>query len=437
LVQQNPARTFWERLLPHYRRRDWDRCLRELRPVLDADEDALGPRLLCAGLHLAAAQPVLALLQYETLLPLAVGQADFFAAIAVQRRLDHLHPASVTHPKRYEVLRKWFISLGRNRRVLPGERPGELSESALLDLDSAEFTHVMERCTLEGLEPDPRTLRDGLDSCRVVLYGRATWSLGLGEQVTLLEGIAEPGQVIAVDPGMNSGAVLSITAELPSEMLVFDAETMARLRGAPGPAARPAGARARPASPAPRDSAAADAEAAPPPSPRVEAARVVAPRVGPASRSARPSPDPRFEPALASHSPSERRRENRVAISLASGVARLGLIDTRVSPLSGRMTQLSAERLELVFVRSELRHLRTRLEGSCLGLQFNLGPDQPVLPCTGRVRWTSTLGSGPETNELKLEVEILPLRSADRDRLNEAGRRFVPGDPGGPMERAA
>jgi len=389
--------------------------------VLDSDEDALAPRLLCAGLHLAAAQPVLALLQYETLLPLAVGQGEFFAAIAVQKRLDMLHPTSVTHAKRYEVLRRWFVSLGRNKRVMPGERPGELSEAALLDLDPASFTRVLEACKVEGLDPDPRTLTEGLDACRVVLFGRTGWSLAVNEDVVLLEGLAEAGQTIAVDPGLGPGVRLVLTSELPSEMLWFGADALEALRVGAATAAKPV-----PAAPA----------AVPRPAPRPAVPARPAP-IEPHVPTARPRPDPRFEPVSASGAPIERRRGSRVAINLASGVARLGLTDTRVAPIGGRVGRVEPERLELIFQRSDLRHLRTRLEGSCLGLQFQLGPEQPPLICTGRVRWTSALGAGPDATELNIEIEILPLRSTDRDRFVAALEPPASGPAEGPATRAA
>ncbi|MEO5617336.1 MAG: hypothetical protein ABIS67_06165 [Candidatus Eisenbacteria bacterium] len=434
MVRPNPALSFWDRLLPHYRARDWDRCIHELRPVLDADEDALGPRLLCAGLHLAAAKPVLALLHYETLLPLAVGQGEFFAAIAVQKRLDLLHPASVTHARRYEVLRRWFISLGRDRRVLPGERPGELTEAGLLCLDPEAFTRLLEECDVEGIDPAPRVIQEGLDSSRVVLYGRAAWSFDMGDGVTLLEGIAEAGQAISVDPGLGSGARLVLTAELPTEMLLFSADALAALSAngaAPNGAVAGGPSASSGMAVAPRS--AAD-PAAPPPPAHTEGADV---RPRPISAVTRPRPDPRFEPFVATGAPVDRRRESRIAINLASGVARLGLVDTRVAPLPGHLRQLGPDFLELIFARDDLRHLRTRLEGSCLALQFNLGPDEPQLLCTGRVRYTTAMGSGIDASDLTIELEILPLRASERDRMAEAVRRFAVGGQGGQATRVA
>jgi len=460
LVRENPALTFWDRLIPYYLERDWDSCIRELRPVLDADEDALVPRLLCAGLYLAAAQPVLALVQYETLLPLAVGQGEFFAAVAVQKRLDLLHPKSVTHARRYEVLQKWFASLGRSRGPAA---PGDLSESSLLALDPAAFTSAIEACTVEGLDPSARTLSGDLGAGRVALYGRATWSLQMGDGLTLLEGLAEGGQTIAVDPG-SADARLVITADWPTEFLVFDRASLASMKteSESGESAPPRESRPHDRAPAAADEpapmpaaaplemseapeverdhsatpAAAEAVLAPPsPAPTPRTRREPAPRG--TVPIARPQPDPRFEPFVASFVSAERRRENRIAINLESGVARIGLVDTRVAPIGGRLAQLGIEFVELLFARADLRHLRTRLEGSCLGLHFNLGPHEPPLVCTGRVRWTSALGTGAEAGELKIEVEILPLRFADRERLTAAAQRFADGQSGAPPAHAA
>ena len=441
-MRENPALTFWERLLPYYLERDWDSCIRELRPVLDADEDALVPRLLCAGFHLAAAQPVLALVQYETLLPLAVGQGEFFAAVAVQKRLDLLHPRSVTHARRYEVLQRWFSSLGHGREAAP---PGDLSEAALLALDSGSFTRVIEACTVEGLDPRPRTLTGDLRGGRVALYGRATWALQMGDGLALLEGTAERSQTIAVDPGETPGARLVITAEWPTEFLLFDAATLAgpsepKPRANPVKTKSPAG--SPPAPPVALSIPEAPDVAAIAPEPAANAGPA-GPPAAPRSRrpvplsAERPRPDPRFEPFVAAFRPAERRRESRIAINLESGVARIGLADTRVAPIGGRLTQLGIEFVELVFARADLRHLRTRLEGSCLGLEFNLGPHEPSLACTGRVRWTTALGSGPAADELKIEIEILPLRHSDRERLTVAAQRLADGHPGTPPARAA
>lgn len=137
------------------------------------------------------------------------------------------------------------------------------------------------------------------------------------------------------------------------------------------------------------------------------------------------------------HAPDARRRENHIAINLESGVARIGLADTRVAPLGGRLMRIDTENLELAFARADLRHLRTRLEGSLLALQLNLGTDQPPLDCTGRVRWTSAFGAGPGKDDLHIEVEILPLRTADRERLSRAMQRFHGGTAGDPPAHAA
>ncbi len=439
---QNPALRFWDRLLPHFRERDWERCLRELRPVLDADEDALTPRLLCAGLHLAAAQPVLALLQYETLLPLAVGQGEFFAALAVQKRLDLLHPASVTHARRYEVLRRWFLSLGRGARQDPGARPGELSEATLLGLDAETFSRVMEGCRIEGLEPGSRRPGDGLESSRIVLYGRVSWVLRNGEGFALLEGLAEAGQAIAVDPEVGRDAALELCAELPSELLHFGPLALEALRHSPAPrpatAPRAPAAARPPAGPAPHEEAPRAAIAPEAASDRAAHARTNVPAAGPPrSPGARPRPDPRFEPFVASLPPAERRRESRVAINLSSGIARFGLADTRVAPLGGRLARLDEEHLELVFPRAELRHLRPRLEGGLLGLQLNFGPGLEPLRCSGRVKWTTTLGTDPEARDLRIEIQLLPLGAADRARLAEAGSRLARSAPGASEARAA
>ena len=445
MSRQSPAQRFWERLLPPYRERDWEKCLRELRPVLDADEDAIVPRLLCAAIHQAAGQPALALLQYETLLPLAVGQGDFLRALAVQKHLDDLHPASASHAKRYEVLQRWFQALGQGSLAAVSE-PGEFTPARLLTLDSASFTRAAEGCEVEGLEPEPRRIENQGGSLRFVLFGRTRWTIETDEDLTLLEGIAEQGDSIVVDPELGRRGRLVLTSEWPSEHLVLGAPLLgllpwadeAETESAKEKAAKPGKKSSKKSSrdeaspapklvpppsdatePAPGEPAHAGPEAPEPPAP--PAAKAAEPKAPPASAGAsRPRPDPRFEPMVASSAPVERRRETRLSIHLKSGIVRLGLADTRVAPVSGKLTQFTAGFVELSFPRHELRHLRTRLENSFINVQLNMNAREALLLCVGRVRYTAALAADDGSDELRLEVEFMPLPPRDQTRIEEA-----------------
>jgi hypothetical protein len=479
LSRQSPAQKFWERLLAPYRDRDWDRCLRELRPVLDADEDALVPRMLCAAIHQAAGQPALALLQYETLLPLAVGQGDFLRALAVQKHLDSLHPASASHAKRYEVLQRWFLALGQGALSVV-EGPAEFTPARLLMLDSANFTRAAEGCEVEGLNPDPRRVEHQGGSLRFVLYGRTNWSLQTGEDLTLLEGIAEQGDSIAVDPEIGRRARLVMVSEYPSEHLVLGSQLLgllpwpdevepAKTSGKPAKAGKKGSRKGHrdEAAPAPKLAPPADAASpvdaeAPPEAPaspelpaapqphlpivrlpeRSEPAASPGPNAAsPASAApSRPRPDPRFEPMVASSAPVERRRETRLSIHLKSAVARLGLADTRVAPISGQLRQFTAGFVELSFPRSELRHLRNRLEGSFVNVQLNIDPRDALLLCVGRVRYTAALPGNDGSDELRLEVEFMPLPPRDQSRIEAAVKARLAQEtkpPKDPESRAA
>jgi hypothetical protein len=411
---------------------------------MDADEDSLVPRLLCAALHQATDQPSLALLQYETLLPLAVGQGDFLRAIAVQKHLDALHPASVSHARRFEALHRWFSAI-RPRKPKRDQplRSEDLTIETLLDLDPRTFTRLVEAATLEGLDPEPRALESQAGSARLVVYGRAHWSLTRADDVLLLEGVAEAGDPIAVSREVGPDVRLTIHAELPAEFLCVDAQVFAALNGEElqeendfsVPPIEPAEVSVIEVAEdeiAPDESpvlgepfaqyAAADDEFS-------EVAKdPVVPRAAPPvpasplrPRAPGPRPDARFEPTMAVSAPVSRRRETRISVNLHSAIARLGIADTRTSPIQGRMLHVTESYLELAFPRSELHHMRGRLEKSYVSLRLALDTRQS-LACVSRVRWTSAFDGGAEGVELRLELEFMPMAPQDKARLVEAVR---------------
>jgi hypothetical protein len=435
LQPSNPAEKFWERLLAPYQARDWPRCLRELRPVLDADEDAIVPRLICAALHRLAGQPSLALLQYETLLPLAVGQGDFLRALAAQKHLDALHPAAVSHSRRFEAMLQWFSAL---RTGSPAAKPPssaeEVTPDSLLELDPGTFTRLAEGANIESLEPNPRTLEGQQGSVRLVLFGRVQWSITRGEGIPLLEGVAHVGEAILVNPELGEDVRLVTHAEYPAEILCFNADDIALLAGPrrvadsppvstlppveePGPAPIPEPELAI-EEPGPSTPATPPESCAHEPASRIESHAAGTPG---SPRAPRPQPDPRFEPTLATSAPVARRRETRVSVNIDSGIARLGLEDTRVSPIDGRMLRITPIFIELAFPRSELRHLRSWLLNKCVPLRLTLDQRTSVA-CVARIRWASavTPEEAESGEEMRLELEFMPMASHDLDRIRTA-----------------
>jgi len=163
-------------------------------------------------------------------------------------------------------------------------------------------------------------------------------------------------------------------------------------------------------------------------------------RTPPPAGTSRPRPDPRFEPMVASSAPVERRRETRLSIHLKSAVVRLGIADTRVAPISGRLLQFTAGFVELAFPRSELRHLRNRLEHSFINVQLNINPREGLLLCVGRVRYTAAVPGDDGNDELRLEVEFMPLPPRDQTRIEDAVKSRVEREakqPKDPESRAA
>src|SRR6266545_8203078 len=132
-----PIPSHWLRLVEPYGNGDWLECFDLMRPAVDQYPDDLGTRLLFGTLCLATDQIGVALVQFEKLLPLAVGQNDLFRALAAQKQLDRLRPAAAVHDKRFVAIHQWFRALAA-RRADPA-RAGEITPQALLELPPAAF----------------------------------------------------------------------------------------------------------------------------------------------------------------------------------------------------------------------------------------------------------------------------------------------------------
>ena len=109
-----PLSSQWLRLADPYRNGDWFECIETLRPVVEQFPDDLGARLLFGALCLVTDQTARALVQFEKILPLAVGQGNLFHALATQKQLDRLK-TTVAHDKRFVAIHQWFRAIPTRR----------------------------------------------------------------------------------------------------------------------------------------------------------------------------------------------------------------------------------------------------------------------------------------------------------------------------------
>jgi hypothetical protein len=84
-----------------------------------------------------------------------------------------------------------------------------------------------------------------------------------------------------------------------------------------------------------------------------------------------------------------------------------------------------------------LRHLRNRLEGSFINVQLNLNTREELLLCVGRVRYTAALAGENGADELRIEVEFMPLPPRDQSRIETAVKARLERARKDPESRAA
>lgn len=404
MVMENAALTprsgDWTELVEAFRAQAWQECLDRLRPEVDADPSDLARRGLLADVAIRAGNPGLALLHYEKLLPLAVGQWDLFRAIAAQKGLDRVSPRGSHHAQRYRAIHEWFSSLGPPRRRIRASHGPRLAAASLLTIGADAFDALMAGCELESLGLAPCD-EPQLEAVRVMIFGRVR----VISEARGLEWIAEEGDTIAAMSLGEPPVAYRIEPELPAEALRF----------AGTPALPPLIA----VEPAPR-------RAPRPAEPAVERA--------PAARAPRPVPDPVAEPWLAAGAPLERRRETRVRIALGQRIALLGLAGTRIKPIEGELVDLSMGGMCLGFPHHQVSQLKGPLENSVLAFRLDLPSGPPIL-ASARVAWVRQPDSADPLvrDSVRVGFEFMPMPLEDRERLRIAlrsvARTQTPGSP--------
>lgn len=395
-----PLPSQWLRMVEPYRNGDWFECIELLRPVVEQFPDDLGSRLLLGALCLATDQSARALVQFEKMLPLAVGQGDLFHALGAQKQLDRLRPGAATHDKRFIAIHKWFSTIP-TRRTNPSNGAG-LTPAALLALPPDGFHRIADAAVIEDLGLAPRDVEGDADAVRVVLYGRLRWSVMPEGESSLLEVVSNPLETVALTSGLPARVRLRLAPELPSACLKFDLALLReeQAKAASGPqegraagSAKTSGAHSSASSPAPAT-----------------------------SRPERPVPDPLLEPTVAASAPFERRRETRVSVTFESRVAMLGLAGSRVAPFAGRLFNLSPSGVGLGFPRAELLPVREALEGSLLTVEIQLADGEPPVRLMTRVRWVqlAAQGAGPPDAMGYLGLEFILLNARDHSRIQSA-----------------
>jgi hypothetical protein len=413
----------WLRLIPPYRKGDWHECVELLRPLVERHPDDLGSRLILASLLLRTGESGLAQVQYEKALPLAVGQNDLFRALAAQKCLDRLRPASGIHPKRFVAIHQWFSAL--SARSAPDEgRSAILTPALLLKLPPALFHRMAEESEIEEIGLEPLEIEGESDVVRVVLHGRLRWSITPDNDSTLIEVVADELEAIAVPAELALQTKLKLVPELPCACLRLRLPTLGEITPKPEPP-RPAAPKRR--TPAPPSSAAAPAGA--------EAPDPGLPAEQPDDR---PVPDPVLEPLVASAAPFERRRETRVSVAFDTRVALLGVAGSRVAPFVGRLINLSPAGIGVAFSRSELRSVRELLQGALITIEVRLPGDNEPLRLAGRVRWVEVepeTPGAPDDEPGRVGLEFILLGARDRTRIQEV--LIVSARSGRPLEAGA
>jgi len=429
-----PAIRLWHDIIERYRSAEWPECVRIARDALEDHPDDLGARLLLARLCTKLGDPHLAQLQYERLLPLAVGQGDLLRALAAQKQLDLLSPGHERHVKRYAAMHQWFQSVGRGG--LAGKRaagaPGNLT-TELLRLGGERFAEIAESAHIEVLELEARDVevRGGL--LWVPLYGRMRSYLESTTPGAMSERVVNAGDTLSCAPGRPDVARVRVIPELPTECLAFDPAVLSEmaLEEKEDPPPFVVGATDQAASPAVETAAIPDPGAsAPPPMPEapapapLPAREAFTPAPDPVSGPApvRPVPDPVAEPSVAMTAPMEKRSVTRIAISLEDRTAMLGLAGTRVAPIRGTLHSLSAAMILIGFPREEMLPLRRALDNSVARVQLTLD-GRVVLHLGVRMAWVGadvTSREGAGESDAIFALEFLSVGVGDHARIEPA-----------------
>jgi len=357
----------WHDLRDAWDRQDWTAGVETLRPVVERFPDVLATRFMLAALSIRAGSPAVAVLQYEKLLVLAVGQGSLFHALAAQRRLDELRPPGAHHARRYQAIQQWFRAIPA--RKSKGDTTGRLMPHMLLTLSPGEFAALGESLRVETLDPEIREFRGPDELLEVLLWGGMRWVLKPAGETPFPAVEAATGDTLCAPPGTQADDRLTVETTAPSEVLGFDPEFASMLREAIQKEAE-----AKRAKMGPR---------------RLAPARV-APKSDPAApdaddAAARPQPDPEAEPLRATSFPRQRRHEHRMGIDFATGAVRLGLAGSRTSPFTGRLLEFSPAGIGVELPGAPLRQSRRELEGSVVNVYLRLPDMEDPLRLAARI----------------------------------------------------
>ena len=452
----------WEQITRAYSIGNWYEAIRLARMLTDSDPHSIAVRQLLAALYTQSSNARMAQIQYERLLPLAVGQGDLLGALAAQKHLDQSNADAPRHAGRFAAMHKWFRSLGRSGFGSRDEQVGGPTQADLLRLPVEVFSQISEATEIETLGMSPRTLSVRGGAVRVVLYGRVTWTIEMGDGTRIAPRTAERGQSVIVDPRWGDEVWLVMIPEAPSECLCFDTEIVTEMtRAMPElsavlrdplcpktaasvvaavPVAAPAPVLAA-AVPVAVSASASGRDEAPatngPPLPRPSLGGMenasdpsVVDSFGTVDLSSPTSPPSRrgnddlapFDPgerslALSSTENVDRRRDPRVEVGLLSRVALIGLAGDGLEPLRGRLVDLSISGMSIRFPTEQRTPAYQSLANSLVSIDLEFPEPAPSLTLAGRVRH---LREEPNEASVLLGVEFVLSTEIDRARLLDA-----------------
>lgn len=389
----NAKSSSWQDLIAAWRAADWAAGVDILRPIVDELPEVLSTRLLLAGFAVQADNDGLALLHYEKMLVLAVGQGELFHALAADRGLVGLRHDDSAHHKRVQALQQWFKTMPPRAR---GRKSAALLQTWMVDLPAAEFRRCTEAARMVLPAPGRHALGNASEVFAVVLHGTARWSRDAAPNY---ENQTAAGDAIAAPDNWDPSEAVSVETQEPSALLCFEAPVAAMLRErlAAGPGA------------------VGDADAAPAPRPSA------APRPPGLPVSRRPALDPELEPLVSKHPFPVRRSGHELVVHFENGAAELGMAGTRTGAIPGRLAELSPAGLTVTLPRPTLRQSAGTLLGAHVVTQVLLPDDDEPLRLAARVTaLTFEAGSLERATNARLAVEFVLLLAPDRARLQEA-----------------
>jgi len=126
------------------------------------------------------------------------------------------------------------------------------------------------------------------------------------------------------------------------------------------------------------------------------------------------SPDPFAASAGDPEQQVERRRHPRVSVSLVSRLALLRLTGSRVTPVEGRLSDLSTSGFSIRFASQDLGASRGALADAVVAVDLDVPGPRGGLRLAAQVRW---LESDEARDEVRLGIEFVLLTEPDRRRI--------------------